>query len=84
MIFHRVLISWFSGFVVVSSMALVLFRSTSFLHQEGRMSSESQFYVRGHLRCHVDFQAVKKTPRGPMDPTVKQICGSFREKSYHN
>lgn len=36
--------------------------------------------VRSHLRCHVDFQAVKKTQPGPTDPRVEQIYGSLREK----
>ena len=46
------------------------------------MFSECLFCVRSHLRCHVDFQAVKKTQPGAMDPAVGQICGSLRGKSY--
>lgn len=47
------------------------------------MFSESLFCVRSHLRCHVDFQAVKKTQPGPLAPMVKQVRGSFREKDHY-
>lgn len=82
MIFQSVLISWFSGFLTFSCsvyMALAVFWSTSFLYQEGQMFSESLFCVRSHLRCHVDFQAVKKTQPGPVDPTVQQVWDLLKE-----